>query len=80
MGELIQSVFCGIIQGVKTIYRGEISLKPEISLSPAAIRQIEEILSVGKSAEIKIIREKRGKRLLIRETTAKTKYDLVISE
>ena len=55
-------------------------MKLVISLSPAAISQIEEILSSGKGVDIKIIREKRGNRLLIRETTVKTKYDVVFSE
>ena len=55
-------------------------MKQEISLSPVAIKQIEDILSAGKGVDIKIIHEKRGKRLLIRETTVKTKYDVVFSE
>lgn len=52
-------------------------MKQEISLSPVAVKQIEDILSAGKSVDIKVIREKRGNRLLIRETCSKTKYDVV---
>ena len=55
-------------------------MKHEISLSPAAVKQIEEILSSGHGAELKVVREKRGTRLLIKETTAKTKYDVVFTE
>lgn len=55
-------------------------MKHEISLSPVAIKQIEEILSAGKGVHIKVIREKRGLRLFIREYTEKTKYDTVFSE
>lgn len=55
-------------------------MKHEISLSPAAIKQIEDILSAGKGVDIKLIHEKRGLRLLIREVSVKTKYDVVFSE
>lgn len=55
-------------------------MKQEISLSPIAIKQIEDILRSGKGVDIKVIREKRGTRLLIREMAVKTKYDVVFSE
>ena len=55
-------------------------MKHEISLSPVAVKQIEDILNAGRGVEVKVIREKRGTRLLIRETMSKTKYDVVFSE
>lgn len=55
-------------------------MKQEISLSPVAVRQIEEILTAGKNVSVKVIREKRGTRLLIKETSSRTKYDVVFSE
>ena len=51
--------------------------KHEISLSPAAIRLINEILSSGKKAEVVVI----NNRLMIYEVPRSTrKYDVTISE
>lgn len=55
-------------------------MRTEIQLSPAAVRKIEEILTEGKSVDIKVVRERRGNRLLIKETSSKTKYDVIFSE
>ena len=59
--------------------KGEISLKQAISLSPVAVRQIENILNEGHAAQVKVIKEKRGKRLLVQEVHATKKYDTVIA-
>lgn len=59
--------------------KGEIRLKQAISLSPVAVRQIENILNEGHAAQVKIIKEKRGKRLLVQEVQATKKYDTVIA-
>ena len=58
---------------------GETRLKQAISLSPAAVRQIENILNEGKAAQVKILKEKRGRRLLVQEISATKKYDAVIA-
>ena len=58
---------------------GEIRLKQAISLSPAAVRQIENILNEGKLAQIKVIKEKRGRRLLVQEVQSTKKYEAVIA-
>ena len=50
-------------------------MKLEISLSPAAIKQIESILSSGKAVEVRII----GGRLVIWEVTSKKKYEVVVT-
>ena len=55
-------------------------MRTAIRLSPIAVKQIEDILSEGKGVDIKVVREKRGDRLLIRELVTKTKYDVVFSE
>jgi hypothetical protein len=55
-------------------------LKREISLSPRAVAEIENILSCGRAVYIKTIHEKRGTRLVIKENSSKTKYDVVFSE
>lgn len=52
-------------------------MKQEISLSPKAVRLINEILSNGKKAEIVIV----NNRLMIYEVPRSTrKYDVVIAE
>ncbi len=55
-------------------------MRQAISLSPVAVRQIENILNEGKPAQVKVIREKRGRRLLIQEIQSVKKYDAVIAE
>ena len=44
-----------------------------------AVRQIENILNEGHAAQVKIIKEKRGKRLLVQEIQSTKKYDTVIA-
>ena len=56
------------------------NLKREISLSPRAIAEIQTILSSGRAVYIKTVHEKRGTRLVIKEHSSKTKYDVVFSE
>ena len=51
--------------------------KHDISLSPAAVKLLNEILSSGKKAEIVVV----NNRLMIYEVPRSTrKYDVVISE
>lgn len=50
-------------------------MKPEISLSPIAVKQMEEILSAGKGLEARVI----NGRLVIWETVSKKKYDVVVA-
>lgn len=52
-------------------------MKREISLSPSAIKLVNEILTQGKKAEIVIV----NNRLMIYEVPRSTrKYDVVIAE
>ena len=51
--------------------------KREISLSPSAVRLLNEILSSGKKAEIVVV----NNRLMIYEVPRSTrKYDVVVAE
>lgn len=54
-------------------------MRTAICLSPKAISAIENILNEGHAAQVKIIKEKRGKRLLVQEVQATKKYDTVIA-
>lgn len=54
-------------------------MQTAICLSPKAISSIENILNEGHAAQVKIIKEKRGKRLLVQEVQATKKYDTVIA-
>lgn len=49
--------------------------KLEISLSPAAVFQINQALSNGKEVRISV----RGGRLIIWELSSKKKYDVVVA-
>lgn len=53
-------------------------MRTAIRLSSTAISQVENILNEGKLAQIKVIKEKRGKRLLVQEVQTAKKYDTVI--
>lgn len=50
-------------------------MKLEISLSPSAVKQMEEILSAGKGLEARVI----NGRLVIWETASKKKYEVVVA-
>ena len=50
--------------------------KPEISLSPTAIFQINEALSKGKDIQIAV----RNNRLIIWEISTRKRYDVVVSQ
>lgn len=50
-------------------------MKTEISLSPIAVKQMEEILSAGKGLEARVM----NGRLVIWETASKKKYDVVVT-
>ena len=50
--------------------------KYEISLSPTAISQINEILSNGKDVQVSV----RGNRLIIWEMHSKKKYEVVVTQ
>ena len=51
-------------------------MKHEISLSPTAIRQIEEILSSGRDVQAAV----RNGHLVIWEVGSKKKYDVVVTQ
>lgn len=53
-------------------------MRTVIRLSPTAISQIEYILNDGKRAQVKVVTEKRKKRLLVQEVSTANKYDVVI--
>lgn len=50
--------------------------KHEISLSPNAVSQINEVLSNGKDVQISV----RGNKLIIWETQSKKKYEVVVAQ
>ena len=50
-------------------------MKLEISLSPIAVKQIENILSSGKGVEMRVI----NGHLVIWETSSKKQYDVVVT-
>ena len=50
--------------------------KTEITLSPKAIAQINEILTNGKEAQIAV----RNNRLIVWETQSKKKYEVVVTQ
>lgn len=50
-------------------------MKPEISLSQAAVQIINEMLSCGKGVEIAV----RNGRLIIWETSSRKKYEVVVA-
>ena len=51
-------------------------MKLEISLSPTAVKQMEEILSAGKGLEARVM----NGRLVIWETASKKKYEVMVSQ
>lgn len=51
-------------------------MKQEISLSPRAVAQINEILSGGNDAQIAV----RNNRLIIWEMNNKKKYEVVVTQ
>ena len=50
-------------------------MKPEISLSPTAVRQIEAILTSGKGVEMRVV----NGHLVIWETSSKKQYDVMVT-
>lgn len=50
-------------------------MRTEIRLSPIAIKQIEDSLTVGKAVEMRVI----GGKLVIFETSSKKKYEVVVT-
>ena len=50
-------------------------MTPEITLSPKAVKEINEILSRGKGVEIAV----RNGKLVVWELNSKKKYEVVIS-
>ena len=51
-------------------------MKHEISLSPVAVKQMEEILSAGKGLEARVM----NGLLVIWETASKKKYEVVVAD
>lgn len=50
--------------------------KTEISLSPGAVKTINEILTNGKEAQIAV----RNNRLIVWESQSKKKYEVVVAQ